>query len=64
MEDVQALRNAYIQGYKDGWQSVSGSGSDPPVFGYVNSRFLIEGKSHYESGYQRGRIVAQEKPRA
>jgi len=48
MDDLQALTDAYIQRYKAGWQSVSGSGSAPPFFGYVNPQFLIEGKPHYE----------------
>jgi len=57
MESTQAIIDAYVQGYKDGWQSVPGSGAAPPVLGFVN-HFLIAGKSVYESGYERGREAA------
>jgi hypothetical protein len=59
MESSQTLIDAYTQGYKDGWQSVPGSGARPPVISYVNPQFLIEGKSIYESGYERGRTAAR-----
>jgi hypothetical protein len=60
MKNAQALIDAYSQGYRDGWQSVSGCGSPPAVLGFVNPHFLIEGKSHYESGYERGRAAASD----
>jgi hypothetical protein len=60
MESSQAIIDAYRQGYTDGWQSVPGSGTPPPVLGFVNAQFLIEGKSVYESGYERGRTAAAE----
>ena len=65
MLSSQATIEAYTQGYKDGWQSVPGSGLPPPVLGFVNPHFLIEGKSVYESGYERGRsAAAEEQPHA
>jgi len=65
MESAQANSDAYRQGYQDGWRSVPGSGSPPQVLGFVNPHFLIEGKSVYESGYERGRTAAAEgQPRA
>jgi hypothetical protein len=64
MESGQALIDAYTNGYKDGWQSVPGSGEAPPVLGLVNPHFLIEGKSVYESGYERGRTAAGGAPHA
>jgi len=60
MESTQANSDAYASGYRDGWKSVPGSGTPPPVPGYVNPHFLIEGKSVYESGYEHGRTAAAE----
>jgi hypothetical protein len=59
MESSQAIIDAYTQGYKDGWQSVPGSGTPPPVPGFVNAQFLTTGKSVCESGYERGRAAAE-----
>jgi hypothetical protein len=61
MECSQDIIDAYTHGYKDGWRSVSGSGQPPPVLGFVNAQFLIEGKSVYEAGYERGRAAAAER---
>ena len=64
MDSSQAIIDAYTQGYNDGWQSVQGSGTPPPVLGFVNPQFLIEGKSVYESGYECGRAAAEGSPHA
>ena len=64
MDNSQANSDAYIKGYKDGWQSVPRSGPPPQVPGFVAPQFLLEGKSHYESGYERGRTAAGGSPQA
>ena len=58
MDGSQTNSDAYIRGYKDGWQSVPRSGAPPEIPGFVSPNFLLEGKSHYESGYVRGRTAA------
>jgi hypothetical protein len=58
MDNSQANSEAYIKGYKDGWRSVPRSGPPPQIPGFVSPHFLLEGKSPYESGYQRGRAAA------
>jgi hypothetical protein len=64
MDSSQDLVEAFRKGYHDGWTSVSGSGAAPSI-PMVSAHFLIEGKSRYESGYERGRTAAaQGKPHA
>jgi len=64
MESAQANTDAYIKGYKDDWQSVPRSGPPPEIPGFVSPHFLLQGKSPYESGYERGRAAAAGSPHA
>jgi hypothetical protein len=61
MDSTEDNSDAYVKGFKDGWQSIPGSGPPPQISSFVSPHFLIEGKSHYESGYQRGRAAATQK---
>jgi hypothetical protein len=58
MESSQTNSEAYAKGYQDGWTSVPEAGPPPPVMGFVSLQFLIEGKSFYDSGFERGRTAA------
>ena len=63
MDTAQDNTNAYTAGFTDGWKSLPGKGEPPPVLGFINPQFL-NGKPHYEAGYERGRKAAMESQRA
>ena len=55
MNTAETNSRAYAQGYTDGWKSVVGSGLVPPIPGFIPAYAILEGKTHYEAGYESGR---------